>query len=374
MQFQINDAPLQNLIFAAIYIAALFFTLRKTEYKGFDHSLTTQLKGYAILAVIFSHIGYFLSKDDRFLWPFSISAGVGVNMFLFLSGFGLTLSQAKNPLTIVQFYRKRLLRLFIPMWIVLILLLSLDFFWLHHTYPLLTVIQSFFGFFPKADLYSSLNAPLWYLTPIIFYYLLFPLVSKRLSYLSPIILFFLGYCVVHFLAKDYIDPDVIKLYKVHFLAFPMGMSMALTLHHGLLRVMKSHLNRFLGNRYLVITLRTLAIGIISTSFAYYSIHSGVGEDKALEHSMSLILLILFIALVWLLPFKFGLIKLFGDLSYEVYLFHWPLLYRYDLFYRNLPASIATVVYLGIFLVLGFGLQRIVSKIDPQKRVVKVSSA
>src|SRR5258708_6334643 len=119
----ISDALAQTQIFIVILTLVLLLTLKIRKPLTFDNSLTEELKGFAILAIVFSHIGYFLVTDHQFLWPLSIAAGVRVNLFLLLSGYGLALSFSKNPLSIKDFYLKRLLKLFIPLWIVLVALL-----------------------------------------------------------------------------------------------------------------------------------------------------------------------------------------------------------------------------------------------------------
>ena len=56
-----------------------------------------------------------------------------------------------------------------------------------------------------------------------------------------------------------------------------------------------------------------------------------------------------------------LFSLFGLYSYEIYLFHWPLMYQYDVLYKNLPAWIATIGYLCIFIGLGFLFKKLNKK-------------
>lgn len=109
MLISITNPIQQTWIFSIIFFAALLIFIKPRKItEWFPASLTTELKGMAILMIVLSHIGYFLATDTRFLWPLSIMAGVGVNLFLFLSGFGLTASQIKNNLKPWQFYKKRL--------------------------------------------------------------------------------------------------------------------------------------------------------------------------------------------------------------------------------------------------------------------------
>ena len=111
MLINISDPFLQTLIFSAALSVALFFSVKK-EHRPFELSPdhTNQLKGIAIMMVIFSHIGYFLDSGKTFLYPLSVAGGVGVNIFLFLSGYGLTLSELKHHHGILGFYLKRLRR------------------------------------------------------------------------------------------------------------------------------------------------------------------------------------------------------------------------------------------------------------------------
>jgi peptidoglycan/LPS O-acetylase OafA/YrhL len=98
MQIEIINASTQNIIFITLFLAVLLRSVKKIQTNhSFTPSTTEELKGIGILAVVFSHIGYFLVNDHRFLFPLSTIAGVGVNLFLFLSGMGLTFSSIKNP-------------------------------------------------------------------------------------------------------------------------------------------------------------------------------------------------------------------------------------------------------------------------------------
>src|SRR3989339_2054802 len=116
MEIFINNPVLSTDIFIAIFVIALLLTVRpKAKQEFFSATVSQELKGLAILMILFGHIGYFLAEDHRFLFPLSVSAGVGVNLFLFLSGYGLTSSALSKSLSIFQFYKKRLAKLFIPM-------------------------------------------------------------------------------------------------------------------------------------------------------------------------------------------------------------------------------------------------------------------
>jgi peptidoglycan/LPS O-acetylase OafA/YrhL len=69
---------------------------------------TTTIRGIAILIIIIGHVGV-SGFDIRIFNPFG---GIGVAMFLFLSGYGLTESYKKNGFG--GFWRKKILRIVIP--------------------------------------------------------------------------------------------------------------------------------------------------------------------------------------------------------------------------------------------------------------------
>ena len=352
MQIKVLDPVGQTIIFALFFLTVLILSIKKSTKAFFPLTATKELKGFAMLAIIFSHIGYFLSAQTQFLYPFSILAGVGVNLFLFLSGFGLTISALKNPLSIINFYKKRLLKLFIPLWMVIILLILTDLFFLGIKYPIQTMVQSFLGFFPSARIYESLDSPLWYFTMIFFYYLIFPLTFfKKYKYLSVLLIFAVSFFILQL--KLPLDEGVLNLFKLHFIAFPLGVLFAVSTY----KIVNINYKQLLPLLPLLIVL-----------FIYSSFNSGVGQGKFIEQTISLLTMFSLILLFMIKNFQFRLFSLFGIFSYEIYLIHWPILYRYGLLYKLFPPSFATIFYLIIFLGLGFIIQKIILyAIKPFKR-------
>lgn len=354
----IANAALQTWIIIAVLLAVLVLFARKLKYADLlPITATQELKGIATFAVVFGHIGYFLVDDNRFLFPLSIGAGVGVNIFLFLSGYGLTLGMMKKPLGPLDFYRKRALKIFIPLWPVLIGLFLLDAFVLHRYYPVTYMLRSMFGFFPKADMPSDVNSVLWYITWTLFYYALLPLVFMRQRvWLSALILFVLGQALV--LWNPGIIELVTRLYEVHTVAFPLGVLVASLLYEGReqsnplaqkLRVLRTQLT---GISYYALIVVLMALIVYSM---YYD--SGIGQSAVKEQVMSLIATISFVLLFAIKRMEFKALTLIGLFSYEIYLLHWPLVSRYDVIYATLPASAATFAYFGLFMGIGWLIQR-----------------
>lgn len=360
MEIFINNPVLSTNIFIVIFAVALLLTIRpKASQEFFSSSVSQELKGLATLMILFGHIGYFLVSDHRFLFPLSVSAGVGVNLFLFLSGYGLSSSALSKPLSIFQFYKKRLAKLFIPMWIVLAVFLLLDYFILSRTYSWTYIWHSVLGWFPVADLASDLNSPLWYFTFILFYYLIFPLVfSKKYYWLTAIIIYFVSYYLLRYNTESSVD--VLKLYKVHLLAFPLGVFVAGLYFNrnrwlSIIKNIKTILNHQTFTKKLIYYAIFL---LLLFTVAYSAYHSNVGDKPIREQLTSLLTLLAALMIFLIKKFDWKLFSVFGLYSYEIYLLHWPVLYRYDMLYKYLPAWLATVLYLGVFIGLAWVLKKV----------------
>jgi peptidoglycan/LPS O-acetylase OafA/YrhL len=392
MLILINNPLLSNKIFITIFVLALIASLRqKKDQELFPLALTQELKGLAILAVVFSHVGYFLSSDHRFLFPLSIMAGVGVNLFLFLSGYGLTISTLKKELSVGMFYKKRLLKLFTPFWIVIFAFFLFDFLWLHIYYDWSYVAWSFVGFFPRADLFLDINSPFWFLTPLLFYYLIFPFIFlKKRPWITAIIV----YLASHFAIQSTlpVSIDVLHLYQLHLLAFPLGIAFASLFFepYYFSRFAPDKVKSFLYNLKKPIWLKIILNKVkkpnifhrnlkVFSSFTYYLIliallvlisytayHSGVGEQPNKEQAINLITMSAIIFFFIMKKLEIRLLYLFGFYSYEIYLIHWPLMSRYDLFFKWFPGWLAMILYLGLFLLFAWLLKKIPDQINKIK--------
>ncbi len=351
MIVSVNNPIQATWIFSIILALVLLASVRPRQIKDWlPTSLTAELKGLSILMIILSHVGYFLVSDTRFLWPLSIMAGVGVNLFLFLSGFGLTASQIKKDLPAWQFYKRRLLKLFIPFWLMLGTFLALDYLLLKISYSWSFIWSALIGLFSRADLYQDFNSPLWYFTFILLYYLLFPLVfSRRWPWLSAIILYLAGWALVNWPPQffDY----VIHLYKVHIIAFPLGVFFAWA-------ISKFKQPNLLAETWLRRIGRYVIIVFLSLIFVWSNINSGIGQSVNAEQLASILAVVSIVGIFIFKRIEIKSLSLLGIYSYEAYLWHWPLMYRHDLLYKYCPIWLATFLYLVLLVVLGWLMSKI----------------
>lgn len=346
-------------MFFVILVVLILATLRKDPNSHeMRQTHTQELKGVAILMVIFGHVGYFLAKDSRFLYPLSVAAGVGLNIFLFLSGYGITSSALKAKLSIRAFYTKRLLGLYVPLWLMLTCVLILFFVLLRVTFPIGTIIRSYVGFFPRADIFIDINSPLWYFTFIVFYYLLFPLVFfKRYPLVSALLVLGISLFIVNL--KLPVTVDLQRLYKLHTLAFPLGMMAAPLVNYNNIIKLKTKFQTLTEvTKKLIYLLRYVILCLLVYIVCYTAINSGVGESVAREQLVSLVTAGGIILLMLFKRIQSKILIIIGIYSYEIYLIHWPLMYRFDVLYKFLPAGIATAVYIVILIFLGMLFHKI----------------
>lgn len=358
MTILITNAYIETWIVAIGLLIVLVATMQRTREAGFFSKQTTvELKGLAILAVIFSHIGYFLVSDHQFLVPLSNYAGVGVDLFLVLSGYGLMAAALQRPMGILSFYKKRLYRLYVSVVFTIFLLLLTDFFFANRTYQLSDIIKNLFGFFPHADVYQDIDSPLWYITPLLANYLVFPLVFwRRLPIVSSLVVGILGWCAVRFLAPlNLVTVDVMKLYQLHFLAFPFGMFMGALINKpgASIAAIVSRAIIFIKKPWMLNLTRLFFFAIAALIFGYTYFNSRVGEGWKVESLTSLATVIAVLAVFIVKPVNFRFLSWFGAFSFEIYLLHWPLLYRYNFIYGSVPAGAATIISLALILLVGY---------------------
>ena len=368
----VTDIPFSNSIVIATLLAVLCLSFRRTQHRElFPVPVTQELKGLGILTIVFAHISYMLVTDNTFLAPLSLAAGVGVDLFLFMSGYGLTVGMLKKPLPAIMFYRRRLIKVFIPFWIVLAILFVCDRLFLDIHYTLIYILRSFFGWFPSANAYKDVNSPFWYISWMLMFYALFPLLFMHSRpWLTAILLSIIANI---FVLVDPLQLQVNWLHRLHTNAFSLGMLLAWWLGSHPEQQQRLEQFRQQPNN----ALRTLIVITSLTFAAYMAAHNGMDHwpmvATALEsmgfnakffigQTTSLFAMAALIIGFSLKRWDNRFLHLQGVYSYETYLMHWPLMYRYDIFFRFLPAWAATLAWLAAFIGIGWCLQKITTPI------------
>lgn len=144
---------------------------------------------------------------------------------------------------------------------------------------------------------------------------------------------------------------MMPLYTLHLLAFPLGILAARMI--AAKKIQSFAVPRLSYYPTLV---------IFASGIAYFALYSGVGKAPWIAQGISILTMLLIFALFLIKRFEIRFFYLFGIFSFEIYLLHWPILYRYDVFFKFLPASLALTLYLAFFLCLGWVLQKIIKSL------------
>lgn len=373
MPIAIINGTESTYLFAIILLAGLLLSVRKTTIEGLlTVEVSQELKGLAILAIVFAHISYMLVSDHHFLYPLNRAAGVGVDIFLFMSGYGLTVSMMKKPLTILEFYKRRLIKVFIPFWLVLLGLFVVDALALgiHHSPSYM--IQSMLGWFPKTRPYEDVNSPFWYITWMLLFYVLFPLLFNQAKpWLTALLLSVIANLLTHF---NPLSLDTNWWQQMHTDAFSLGILLAWLLRNtqdsssSLAMRLTKFRAEFSGlGRYGFLMVLTVIAAYMAASgntdnwpfLAQTLRNTGlISDTHFIGQTTSLVSMAALIIVFILKKLDIRLLGLFGNYSYEIYLLHWPLMARYDVFFHHLPPWLATVCWLLALLAVSWGLQRI----------------
>ena len=366
-----DDVATSSLIVIAAFLAVILFTFKKSQHSDvFPISVTQELKGFGILTVVFAHFAYMKVTNADFLFPLSIIAGVGVDLFLFMSGYGLTVGMLKKPMPIIDFYKRRVIKIFIPFWVALILIFAADAIFLGIFYPVPYMLQSLFGWFPTAVGFGDVNSPFWYITWMMMFYILFPLVfSYRMPWLSAVILAVIATIIG---STNPLEMGDNWLHRLHTVAFSMGIIAAWLLmetkdkENKLVKTLKEFRTNSNAIRLVLIAISFVVVAYMSlhtTANHWPTLTSFFGQGFYVEQFTSIVLMIALIVIFSLKKLDNKFLAMYGVYSFEVYLIHWPLMARYDVFFDFLPSWAAVIAWMVAFILVSMLLQKIVTPIS-----------
>lgn len=134
------------------------------------------LKGVSILTIVLMHlIQVYMKNLPAFVYKGSSLGGTGVHIFFLCSGFGLYLSQTRKKLSTKEFYQHRLSKIYFPYIIIVVISFFIPFMYngSDRIQALLSHVFLYKMFIPRYEI--SFGLQLWYISTIIQFYIVFPL-------------------------------------------------------------------------------------------------------------------------------------------------------------------------------------------------------
>ena len=308
--------------------------IENCRIRVFDKGNRSYLMGIAILWIVLLHL-YCWFQGKLPWWIYFFSDGqTGVDIFLFLSAYGLEASYRKNGWSI--FYKNRAKRILPVYFVFLILIFGL---FLNEA-PIDDILKQCaaqltgISLFQNSEFFSTHFEFDWFTPALIIYYIIYPAIS----------------CVLNVLAKKNVGLEIVLLIVLIFISLFALRSIQLPIKGFLYRLpifilgaaTYIHLENKQTNRLLILYAIMIIGGLLSNQ--HWFLTSSIVPPLLLVYSM----------IKGDLPFKKAL-SLIGRHSYEVYLAHiFPvtnffMLYIFDNIYLYIAATtIWTVVVATLF--------------------------
>lgn len=276
------------------------------------------LKGFAIFTIMiyhYMHVLHLPSPIDKLI----IFGGSGIHLFVFLSGFGLYLSQLNKPLSFSEFLKRRTLKLYIPYIFIVFITAAISVVIPIYKNTMYTLGGHVFLYkMFDESIIGSYGYPLWFISMIIQFYFVFNIlgwVAKKIKPKQFLLLCF-AISISWFLTVIVLHKESERIWSSFFLQYlwEFALGMYLAIHY------KS--NNYTHNisikpRY------TLIIGLVNCAiYAVLSLKGGVAGRVI--NDIPAFIGYSFIA-IWLYQINIKPIIIFlnfiGDISFSLYLLH-----------------------------------------------------
>jgi peptidoglycan/LPS O-acetylase OafA/YrhL len=336
-----------------ILVALALLTFRKkgqapTNSIILDKVSTQELKGIAIILVILGH----MSIDRHiFLIPNMVFAGAwGVTLFLLLSGFGVAKSYLQSGINFRTSFR-RYRSVLIPYSIVTLVWILIDTLYLGKDLSGKTIFLALMGI----DVKRSIDASMWYISMILFWYIAFYLIFKlplKKNFLKIILLFLVAFVIF----KGYLSPfleDLSYNWQLSAFSFPLGVTIALYTTD-----VKKLINDRVWKVFAFLSLPVLFMLFIIL-IPYNGVHILVYIFT--NTAISLFLMILF-ALLKSYQWKSAFFLFIGAISFEIYLFEGVFMWKYSLLRIYDSKLISFTLYFGVLLLVSYFYNKLTQKI------------
>ena len=242
-----------------------------------------------------SYPARFAIISNFFVDLIALRGGVtGVTIFFFLSAYGLTESQTKNQYNFIEYLKRRLLKVFIPLIITNILYYFPSLAWEEISFS----IQTFSLYILNIKILDGVT---WFCNVILVFYIFFYLsfcFKKQVLKVSVLVLFTLGYS---YFMVQYLPNAPYYIYSI--VGFPLGMLFSLYKTHYTIR------------KVLILScIIVLIFSIFSQLISSYS-------NLWIGNIYSFLLIIFTSIIITKIRIQNRILSFCGNYSFEIYLLH-----------------------------------------------------
>jgi len=350
------------LVFTIILLLAILSIRRKepqatSRYVNNDQHFTVgtteTLRGIAILFLIFGHLAY---KCIEGVSPFEYAGKWAVIIFLLVSGIGLTKTYGLKKST-KGFFKKRIMKLMFPVWTALILFYLLDLMLLNRTYTPLKIIFSFFGIMD----HNSPNGPMWFVSYIIYLYIIFYIVLLiNTNYFCKffIILFFSYFATFCITYSAHLN-DIFHMWRSYTIVFPIAIFIGF--HNEKICYSLKSLYHFSSFIYACCLLACFLIYELTPNLCMLSQTTPL--PLIVFQFAETFRPIFFVGCITMFAYLLDVIRLqtnfllfLGKYAFEIYLIHFPFMVYYDFFLFRKPLILYFFVYAMFIILLSYQLR------------------
>lgn len=327
-------------LYGIFFISCIPFEIvdkKKREEDYLNKETTDWIRGIAILIIMIHH-AVLQNNKFAFLYPFQVLGYGAVAAFLLLSGYGIGISYKTKENYIDNFFKTKILRLYITFWVAYVVL----------------ILGAIIGGNPisikiivsNLITMTVIDTATWYIKVQAGLYVTFYLIFRKNSWKNEtkeIVLW--GICVIYMVLCVIMKMKPYWYFTV--LWFPSGLSIALH-KKKIVDKIRSYWTPMLCIN------SVLLVGVIGFRFIY----GNLGFPKIMDWVITVNFIVILITICYVIKFKSIIINKIGQLSLELYLIHSMLLTGY-LGKWSFNSWIEYILYMIISVVIAY----LVMKID-----------
>ena len=340
-------------IFILLLISLFVYLIPRTDVDYLSNKSTKSLKGLLALLIIFHHVSQKITTGENFS-NFEYMGRYIVALFFFLSGYGLYFQYSNNATYMENFLRKRLVRIFIPFFIFIVIYVIY-----RATLGEVVNVDFFLSFWRD---HSNIIYNGWFINSIIVLYVIFYVSFKKkdsktasymLTFLTLVYIFWKAY-------QNYGDWEYVSI-----MVFILGVFWM---------EYRSLIYKLIEKNYFVFL---VSFSILMYVFRHYeAIMKNIGiTNKYVYYGIvgnlcTMIFVVYFLLLTNKLDFSNKYLDFLGDISFEIYMIYGLVMHYLGKFFvsSSVNDAIYTIVVLLVSVVFAYCIKKLIVVIE--KKLLK----